>query len=286
MGTAPRKGFNLARRVGSTSTCGGLNSYKIASGYTTALGVGDSVKFTTDGTIIKGANSAGNVGVLNAVKYVDSTGQIVFDKYWPASTVATDIEALVIDDPLQTYNVLANNSIPETEVFQGQMYAMTLTAPDVKTGRSTMLLDTVPFITGDVDMSGYTTLVGDGVSTDADAFTIMTTNPATTATTITIATATTLTEFLADINAVSGIAAELNASTGFLEITATDGYLITTASTVGTPIADYFVATSHTAAGTKVVAIASSMVKIVRVVDRDNKQVEVALTLTNILADS
>jgi len=286
MATAPRKGFNPAKKQGSACYNGGLNSAKIASGYATALGVGDPVKLTTDGTLIKATNAAGNLGVFQGVSYTDSVGDIKITKYWPASTTATNIEALVSDDALNTYTIVADGPIPEAVCFPGVMYAMNLSAADASTGRSTDTADSIPFITGDVDMSGYTTLVGDGVSTDADAFTIMTTDPDTTATTITIATATTLTEFLAALNAVSGIVAALNGSTGFLEIETDDGYLITTASTVGTPIADYFVATSHTGAGTKVVAIASSMVKVISVPDRDNKVLEVILTLTDVLADS
>jgi len=286
MGTAPRKGFNPARKVGSNPANGGLTGYKLASGYATALAVGDPVQLTTDGTVIQAANNVGNLGIIAGINYTDSAGNIKIDKYWPASTTATNLEVLVADDPLATYHVLADGPIPEAVVYPGLMFAMNLTAPDANTGRSQMTVNTIPFITGDVDMSGYATLVGSGVSSNADAFTIMTTNPATTATTITIATATTLAQFLAALNAVSGIAAVLNATTGFLEITSTDGYLITTASTVGTPIADYFVATSHTAAGTKAVAIASAMVKVVSIPDRANKQMEVVLTLPSILADS
>jgi len=287
MGTAPRKGFNLARKVGGAPVSGGLNAYTIASEYATALGVGDSVKLHTDGTLIKGANSAGNLGVIAGIKYVNSLGEIKIDKYWPASTAATAIEVLVADDPLLTYHVTADGPIPEGVVFPGQMYAMNLSAANAATGRSTMTVDSIPTIVGDVDLSAVTTLVGTVAGMEnGDAFTIKTTNPANSAVTISIATATTKAQLLAALNAVDGIYAYVAATTGFLTIQTTDGYLITTASTSGAPIADLFLATSHTAAGSKAVAIANSMVKVVSVPDRVNRVLEVALTLPSILADS
>lgn len=287
MGTAPRKGFNLARKVGGAPVSGGLNAYSIASGYSTALGVGDAVKLTTNGTIIKAANSAGNLGVLAGVKYKNSAGEIKIEKYWPASTTATEIEALVYDDPLLTYHVVADGPIPAGVFFPGQMYAMNLTAADSATGRSQMTVNTIPTIVGDIDLSAVTTLVGSVTGmADGDAFTIKTTNPANSAVTINIATATTKAQLLAALNAVPGIYAYVASGTGFLTIQSTDGYLITTASTSGAPVADLFADAAHTAAGTKVVAITSAMVKVVSIPDRDNRVMEVALTSPSILADS
>lgn len=287
MGTAPRKGFNLARSVGSAGTNGGLNAYKIASGYAVALGVGDPVKLTTDGTVIKAANSAGNLGVIRGIQYTDSQGDIKITKYWPASTTATNIEVLVGDNPLSTYHIQADGPIPEAVCFPGVMYAMNLSAADSATGRSTDTANSIPFVVGDVDISAVTDLGAGGLGIDDnDAFTIKTTNPDNSAVTIVVVDGDGQAELLVKLNAVTGISAELNASSGFLEITTTDGYLITTVETVGNVITDLFVATAHTAAGTKVVAIASSMVKVVSIPDRDNKVMEVALTLTDILADS
>ncbi len=287
MGTAPRKGFNFARKVGSASVAGGLNAYKIATGYATALAVGDPVRLTNDGTIIRATNAAGNLGVIAGIKYINSNGEVKITNYWPASTAATGIEVLVQDDPLVTYHVTADGPIPEAVVFPGTMFAMNLTAPDAKTGRSQMTVNTIPTIVGDVDLSAVTTLVGTVTGmADGDAFTIKTTNPANSAVTINIATATTKAQLLAALNAVPGIYAYVASGTGFLTIQSTDGYLITTASTSGAPVADLFADAAHTAAGTKVVAITSAMVKVVSVPDRDNKVMEVVMTAPGILADS
>lgn len=287
MGTAPRLGFSLGRKVGGAPHAGATNEYAITSAYGTALGAGDPVQLTSDGSIVQAANNVGNLGIFQGVTYTDSTGVYHQTAYWPASTVATDAVALVIDDPLMTFMVKADGPIPLATCYPGALYAMNLTAPNASTRRSQMTVDTIPTITGDVDLSAVTTIVGTvSGSADTDAFTIKTTAPGAVATTITIATATTMTQFLAALNAVPNILASVAAGTGFLTIQATDGYFITTASTVGAPIADFFVATSHTAAGTKQVAIASSMVKVVSIPDRDNKVMEVILTLPAVLADS
>lgn len=140
MATAPRKGFNPAKRVGSTTNNGGLTAYTIASGYATGIGVGDSVKLHTDGTIIKGVNAASNLGVFAGCSYVDSAGRLTYAKNWPASTVATEIVAWVIDDPFCTFYIPASTAV--TSVLPGQLYAVTITTPDTVTGRSTLVVDT------------------------------------------------------------------------------------------------------------------------------------------------
>lgn len=283
MGTAPKLGFNMARMVGSAACNGGMNEYTIATGYGTALAAGDPVQFSA-GTLVQNANDAGAVGVLQSIRYTDASGVIHDGAYWPASTTATNITALVLDNPLQTYHVKADGPVPL--VVPGQLYAMNLTAPSAALQRSQMTMNSIPTITGDVDLSAVTTIVGTvSGSANTDAFTIKTT-AGEAATTITIATSTTMTQFLAALNAVPNISASVAAGTGFLQIQSTNGYLITTVETVGNPITDFFAVTAHTAAGTKVTAQAASMVKVVSVPDPANYVVEVVLTLPQILADS
>lgn len=82
------------------------NAYTIASGYATAIYKGDPVLVVTGGTIER--NAAGNVrsqGVFAGVEYTDSQGVRHFSKYWPASTVATDIVAHVYDDPMLIFAI-------------------------------------------------------------------------------------------------------------------------------------------------------------------------------------
>lgn len=78
-----------------------LSEYSIASAYNTNIFFGDQVEMTGTGKNIALA-AAGNVdsiGVFGGCRYVDSQGNQVFSKHWPANTVATEIVALVYDDP-------------------------------------------------------------------------------------------------------------------------------------------------------------------------------------------
>jgi len=271
MATAPRKGLNSSRKVGSAPDNKALSPYKIASGYGTALGIGDPVKIHTDGTIVKATNGADAIGVFHSVSYTDSQGNVIITKYWPASTVATNIEALVMDDPLCTYNAVCAGPIAEALTFPGALYALNLSAADAATGRSTVTVNNVAVRTGALAVTGTNNAALAGLANN-DAFTIKS-SVADVAGTITIVTNQTPAQLLALLNAVPGISAALNGS-NFLVVTATDGGNIVLADGAGTPLAD---STLLGAAGTvtATVAAGSAGVKIVRVIDVENKVVEV-----------
>lgn len=78
-----------------------LTEYSIASGYNTSIFSGDVVEATGTGKNISkaAAANADNLGVFSGCRYVDAQGKQVFSPMWPASTVATEIVALVYDDP-------------------------------------------------------------------------------------------------------------------------------------------------------------------------------------------
>lgn len=93
---------------------GGLirpNKYTIADAYATALFEGDVVRCTGTGRDVgigTAAGSAANTGVLVGVEYVDSTGQTVFDTYWPAAQATKNAVggiAWVIDDPFVVFAI-------------------------------------------------------------------------------------------------------------------------------------------------------------------------------------
>lgn len=275
MPTGTLKGLNSYRKVGSAPDNGGVSTYSIASGYATSIGLGDPVKLTTDGTIVIATNdTADAIGVFKGVKYTKANGEYEFAKSWPASTVATDIQALVEDDPARTFQVQGNGPIPL--VVNGDIFAMTsLGSPNTYTGRSTAVADVLAVTTGNVALpaSGATALVGSvsGMA-DADTFTIKTSDAAS-ATTITILTATTRDQFMDALNAVDGISATLTGSR-YLSLASTNGYDIVLATGVGAPLTDLGLA-----AGTysQVVASSAGMVKVVKVIDTDTYAMEVVL---------
>jgi hypothetical protein len=74
--------------------------YGIASNYGTSIFNGDAVKLVTGGTVeLDTADAAMTpIGVFLGCSYTDPTlGYKVFSQYYPASTVASDIEAYVAD---------------------------------------------------------------------------------------------------------------------------------------------------------------------------------------------
>lgn len=78
-----------------------LSQYSIASGYGTSIFSGDPVVQTGTGKNIaaSAAGTTNSIGVFAGVRYVDAQGRQIFAPAWPAGTVATEIVALVYDDP-------------------------------------------------------------------------------------------------------------------------------------------------------------------------------------------
>jgi predicted transcriptional regulator len=270
MATAPRKGLVPARKVGSAPDNKAVSPYKIASGYGTAIGLGDPVKLHTDGTIVKATNGADAIGVFHGVRYVDAQGNIVHAKMWVASTTGTNIEALVMDDPMTTFHVKGEG--PVTLVQPGDIFALNLGAADAATGRSTVTAKVLAEVTGSVALpaSGSTALVGNVAGmADGDTFTIKTSDQVS-ATTISIATATTRDQFLAALNAVEGIEATLTTDR-YINIVATNGYDLVLATGVQAPLTDLGLT-----AGTfsEVVAANAGLVKVIKVEDLDNYVLE------------
>lgn len=102
--------------IGGQPYAGSTRQMKIASGYATDIFNGDVVKRAADGTIEKETGTAtvtatGVIGVFVGCTYTDpNTEQKVFKQYYPASTVASDIQAYVVDDPDACFKVAVVSS--------------------------------------------------------------------------------------------------------------------------------------------------------------------------------
>lgn len=96
-----RFGFKPASHFSSGGVKAMTREYTIDSGYATDIMKGDLVVMTTtEGQIEKGAaNSSSFRGVFASVSYYDVDGEYHDDGRWPANQVATNIKALVYDDP-------------------------------------------------------------------------------------------------------------------------------------------------------------------------------------------
>ena len=95
------------------------DKYSIATGYTSDIFTGDPVQMTGTGKNIElaEAGNVDNIGVFVGCRYVNAAGEQIFSKYWPNTTTATDIVALVVDDPNVEFEIQAD-TIAEASVGQ------------------------------------------------------------------------------------------------------------------------------------------------------------------------
>jgi len=100
-------GLVAVNEFGGLVYAGSTRMYPIATGYSTSLFNGQTVKLS-NGTIIADNYSAasspttpiaGTIGVFVGCQYVNSLSQTIQSQYWPASTVSNYAVGYVIDDP-------------------------------------------------------------------------------------------------------------------------------------------------------------------------------------------
>lgn len=99
---APRGAWPVKHMSGGTIRA---NEYPIASGYSTNIFKGDFVKLVAGGGIEAAAAGDRLLGVFQGVQYTASDGEVIFKKYWPASTVTSDAVAYVYDDKNIVYGI-------------------------------------------------------------------------------------------------------------------------------------------------------------------------------------
>ena len=130
-------GFGLipAGALGGTSAAGGQNKYKIDSGYGSSIYLGQPVQYDTaggandnPGYIINGqdAITRSTIGVFNGCFYTDATtNKPTFSSYFPRTTApanSEDVDAFIIDNPLQQYNVQLDTRLgANADAAQAQM---------------------------------------------------------------------------------------------------------------------------------------------------------------------
>jgi hypothetical protein len=100
-------GLVAVNEFGGLVYAGSTRMYPIATGYSTNLFNGQTVKLS-NGTIIADNYSAasspttpiaGTIGVFVGCQYVNSMSQTIQSQYWPASTVSDNAIAYIVDDP-------------------------------------------------------------------------------------------------------------------------------------------------------------------------------------------
>ena len=135
-----------ARPIGTLSASGSYSGkvrhLPIASGYSTAIFNGDFVTVHTDGTITKDTGTAAlnSVGIFVGCSYTPSTtSQKTFNTQWPASSVASDAMAYVIDDPHVVFQMQGDEAVNTTD--RGLNAGVVQTAGSTSIGKSKNALD-------------------------------------------------------------------------------------------------------------------------------------------------
>lgn len=126
----------------SGSYTGKVRHYKIASNDSTAIFYGDFVKMTSAGvvTLDNGTTSLTPIGVFMGCSYTDpNTNQLTFSQYYPASTVASDIDAYVLNDPFVEMRMQGDATLAQTAL--GNNAAVVQTAGSTSIGRSKNAFD-------------------------------------------------------------------------------------------------------------------------------------------------
>ena len=120
-------GFKPLNLIGGQPYAGSTRQIKIASGYGTNIFNGTVVAIVAGGTIeivtTNGDDSttfpAGTVGVFVGCTYTDpNSKQKLFSQYWPASTVASDAMAYIVDDPDCLFQVQADGAVTQADLGQ------------------------------------------------------------------------------------------------------------------------------------------------------------------------
>jgi hypothetical protein len=161
----------LARNeIGGLPYAGSTRMIPIASGYGTSLFYGQIVQLS-GGTLVTSSYTpasspttpiAGTIGVFVGCSYTNpSTLQPIQSQYWPASTVANDAIAYVIDDPRTVFKVAvgsqATSSLSNTSSGNGYMnpaFIGTNVYPLSGAGGSTTTGDSLTSVSGGVVTNG------------------------------------------------------------------------------------------------------------------------------------
>jgi len=133
--------------IGGQVFAGATRQIPIASGSATAIFFGDVVKLGSDGTLSKdtGTDAATPVGVFMGCSYTDATFGKTFRQYYPGGVAASDINAVVSDDPDALYKVAVTSSgttvgyVNRTAV--GNNAVLTQNAGNTATGNSKVAID-------------------------------------------------------------------------------------------------------------------------------------------------
>lgn len=126
---------------------GGFQVFNITPAYGTSLFLGDLVTFT-NGQLVRyaagGGAAAPPIGVFWGCTFIDPSGIVQIQKYWPAGQVVktgTYAYANVISDPNTVFSIQANGTVTWANLNKNADISFAI-AGSTATGESGMVLDT------------------------------------------------------------------------------------------------------------------------------------------------
>lgn len=143
-------GLDPINRVDGMPYAGATRQIQIASAYPTDIFHGDLVQVDSNGQVIRSAvTNETNVyvaGVFMGCTFTNPvTKQKQFSQYWPASTVATDAFAYVVDDPMAAFKIAVCSTGTTmsyvTRAAVGANFAVLNNTGSTNTGDSAIALD-------------------------------------------------------------------------------------------------------------------------------------------------
>jgi|TARA_R110000782_G_scaffold23587_1_gene61600 hypothetical protein len=104
-------GLRPSRMRGSGSNSNGMNDYPVSTGYNTNIFTGDIVK--NQGGVIKRMclSTDRAIGVFMGCRFTAANGTPTWSPFWPAGTVTSDAQAMVVDNPAATFIIQADASL-------------------------------------------------------------------------------------------------------------------------------------------------------------------------------
>jgi len=117
-------GFQARNLIGGQVFSGSTRNYTIQNNYGTSIFYGDFVTVTnglvTRASITSSTSGKQTIGVFLGCSYTSpATKQKLFSQYYPASTAAGDIQAIVCDDPDTVFKAVMVNSSGSTTIASG-----------------------------------------------------------------------------------------------------------------------------------------------------------------------
>jgi hypothetical protein len=148
--TAAPYGGRVIKLAGNRPNPNANSLYPIVSNYGTAIYNGQPVVFANSGVEVPAAADLGGateelyIGIFVGCTYTDpNLKYTVFKQFYPASTVASDIQAYVMDDPNSIIQMEASTTAFDVWANLGNNYALSAASGgSATTGNSNLALNT------------------------------------------------------------------------------------------------------------------------------------------------